>query len=121
MMTLSRPLPILWQGQIWSLRLLKGKSWKSAFLVAIVLFDTIMHDNLTPVEFLRLRSFGGLDQRSPISCLSTFSKGFSSETTGPISLQFHMQPPSKGQKKVYIFGLGHMTKIVTMPICVKKI
>ena len=59
---------------------------KVHFLVVVVLFDTIMHQNLTPMEFWRSRSFG--DQKPPVSCLSTFSKGFSSETTGPISFKF---------------------------------
>ena len=27
-----------------------------------------------------------------------------------------MQPPGKGGKKVYIFGPGHMTNMVAMPI-----
>ena len=43
--------PILWQGQIWSPRLLNGKSWKSAFLVAVVLFDTIMHSDSITMKF----------------------------------------------------------------------
>ena len=47
---------------------------------------------------------------------STFSKHFSSESTGPISFKFHMQPPGKEKKKVYISGLGHMTKMAALPI-----
>ena len=47
---------------------------------------------------------------------STFSKDFSSETTGPISIKFHMQPLDRGGKKVYIFRPGHMTKMAAMPI-----
>ena len=47
---------------------------------------------------------------------STFSKDFSSETTGPISIKFHMQPLNRGGKKVYIFRPGHMTKMAAMPI-----
>ena len=58
---------------------------------------------------------------SHVSCLSTFSKGFSSETTGPISFKFRMQFPSKGGKKVYICGPGHMTKMATMPIYGKNL
>ena len=37
------------------------------------------------------------------------------ESTGKISFKFHMQLSSKERKKVYIFGLGHMTKMATMP------
>ena len=58
MMTLG--WSILWQGQIRSFRLLSGKKLKSAFLVASVLFDTIMHSNLTTMKFLRSSSFGDL-------------------------------------------------------------
>ena len=50
----------------------------------------------------------------------TFSKDFSSETTGPISIKFHMQPLDRGGKKVCIFRPGHMTKMASMPIYGKK-
>ena len=56
-----------------------------------------------------------------ISCLSTFSKGLSSETTRPISFKFHVQPSNKGGKKVYIFCPGHLTKIATMSIYGKNL
>ena len=49
-------------------------------------------------------------------CLSTFSKDFSSETTGPISIKLHMRPLDRGRKKVYIFLPGHMTKMAATPI-----
>ena len=54
-------------------------------------------------------------------CLSTFSKDFSAETTGPISVKFHTQPLDRGGKKVYIFRLGHMTKMATTPIYGKNL
>ena len=47
---------------------------------------------------------------------STSSKDFSSATTRPISIKFHMQSPGTGEKKVYIFHPGHMTKMAAMPI-----
>ena len=52
---------------------------------------------------------------------STFSKDFSSETTGPISIKFHMQPLDRGGKKVYIFRPGHITKMAVMPIYGKNL
>ena len=52
---------------------------------------------------------------------STFSKDFSSETTGPISIKFHMQPLYRGGKKVCIFCPGHMTKMAAMPIYGKNL
>ena len=86
---------------------------KCIFLVAIVLF---MHSDSITMKFWWSRSFGDLGQASYVSCLSTFSKGFFSKTTGLISFKFHMQPSSKGGKKVYIFHPCHMTKMATMAI-----
>ena len=54
-------------------------------------------------------------------CLSIFSKDFSSETTGPISIKFHMQSLNRRGKKVYIFRPGHMTKMDAMPIYNKNL
>ena len=54
-------------------------------------------------------------------CLSTFSKDFSSETTWLISIKFHMQSLDRDWKKVYIFRLGHMTKMDAMPIYGKNL
>ena len=62
----------------------------------------------------------GVRLASSISLPSTFSKDFSSETTGPISFKFHMQPLDRGGKKVCIFRPGHLTKMATMPIYEKK-
>ena len=39
-------------------------------------------------------------QRSLVSCMSTFSKDFSSKITGPILFKFHSQPSGKGGKKI---------------------
>ena len=72
-------------------------------------------------EILEVKVIWRPCQRSHVSCLSTFSKGFCSETTGSISFKFHMQSSSKGGKKVYIFDLGHMTKLVAMPIYGKNL
>ena len=57
---------------------------------------------------------------SVVNCLTlTFSKNFS-ETTGPISFKFHVPPPGKGVKKVYIFHRDHLTKMA-MSICGKNL
>ena len=53
---------------------------------------------------------------SLVSHLSAFSKDFSSETSGPISIKFHMLPPGKGGKNVHIRGGGYMTKMADMPL-----
>ena len=47
---------------------------------------------------------------------STISNIFSSETTGPIELKFHMETPYDGGTKVCSNGPGHMTKMAAMPI-----
>ena len=54
-------------------------------------------------------------------CLVKFSKDFSSETSRPISIKFHMQPLDRRGKKVNIFRPGHMTKMAAMPIYGKNL
>ena len=63
----------------------------------------------------------GVGHQSSVRRPSTFSKDFSSETTGPISIKFHMQPLDRAGKKVYIFRPGHITKMATMPIYGKNL
>ena len=53
-------------------------------------------------------------------CMSTFSN-ISSETTGPIKVKFHMEPPWDGGTKVYSTGSGDMTKMAAMPIYGKNL
>ena len=47
---------------------------------------------------------------------STFSNIFSSETTGPIKLKFHMETPKDAGTKVCSTGPGHMTKMAATTI-----
>ena len=47
---------------------------------------------------------------------STFSNIFSSETTGPIKLKFHIEAPEDAGTKVCSKGPSHMTKMAAMPI-----
>ena len=54
-------------------------------------------------------------------CVSAFSNIFSSETTGPVKVKIHMEPPWDGGTKVRSTGPGHMTKIAAMPICGKNL
>ena len=86
-----------------------------------MLFETIEHSDSTTMELWRSRSCGDLCQRSHVSSLSTFSEGFFSETTEPISFKFHMQPSTKGGKKDDILRPGHMTKIAAIPIYGKNL
>ena len=53
-------------------------------------------------------------------CVSTFSNNFI-ETTGPIKVKFHMEPPWDGGTKVCSTGPGHMTKMAAMPIYGKNL
>ena len=55
-----------------------------------------------------------------LSSINIF-KGFSSETTGPISIKCQMQHPGRGGKKGYTFGPGHMTKMATLPVYGKNL
>ena len=50
-------------------------------------------------------------------CLNSFS----SETALPIKAKFYVEPPWEGGTKVYINGLGHMTKMAAMPIYGKNL
>ena len=52
---------------------------------------------------------------------STISNIFSSETAKPIKAKFYVEPPLAGGMKVYINGLGHMTKIAATPIYDKNL
>ena len=56
-----------------------------------------------------------------VCMLSSFSNVFSSETTGQIEANFHMEPPWDGGTKVCSNGPGHMTKMAAMPIYGKNI
>ena len=47
---------------------------------------------------------------------STFSNIFSSKTTGPIELKFHIETPWDAGTKVCSNGPGHMIKMATTPI-----
>ena len=57
---------------------------------------------------------------SSVGC-PPFSKIFSSETAWPIKAKFYVEPPLEGGTKVYINGIGHMTKMAAMPIYGKKL
>ena len=56
-----------------------------------------------------------------VGFMSTFSKIFSSETTGPIEVKFHVKPPWDGGTNVCSNGPGHMTKMAAMPIYGKNL
>ena len=53
---------------------------------------------------------------SPVVHRSHSLSIFSSETTGPIKVKFHMEPPWDGGRQVCSNGPGHMTKVAAMPI-----
>ena len=44
------------------------------------------------------------------------SSALCSETAWPIKPKIYVEPPWEGGTKVYINGLGHMTKMAAMPI-----
>ena len=74
-----------------------------------------MHQNFTPWNS-RGQGHSVTLARGHVCCLSTFSKGFFIETTGPFSFKFHMQPSIKGGKKIYIFRPGHIILYIYNPV-----
>ena len=56
-----------------------------------------------------------------VVCMSTFSNIFFSETTGPIEVKFHVEPPLDRGTKVCSNGPGHMTNMAAMPIYGKNL
>ena len=58
---------------------------------------------------------------SSAASASTISNIFSSETALPIKAKLYVEPPFIGGTKVYINGLGHMTKMAAMPIYGKNL
>ena len=59
--------------------------------------------------------------RATLSCDSSYSNVFSSDTTWPIKAKFYVEPSWKGGTKVCIKGPGHMTKMADMPIYGKNL
>ena len=55
-----------------------------------------------------------------LSVSPPFSKIIFSKSEGPIKAKFHMEPQWDRVTKVCFWGLGHMTKMATMPIYVKN-
>ena len=66
------------------------------FYVAIVLSDVEMYNVLnSTMKFWKSVTFSDLGQGSLICLLSTVLNGFSSATTGSVSVKLHMRPPDK--------------------------
>ena len=98
-----------------------GKSYNNGlFLEIIVVYDikvgrwSQLNEYMKLYEFQRSRSFTDL---SPSHSDLIFSNFFSSTTTKPIDAnKFHVKPSWDGGTKVPSNGLGHITKMATMPI-----
>ena len=67
-------------------------------------------------ELIVYQSLRRSSVRHPSVRPSTFSNIFSSETTGPIKLKFHMETPKDAGTKVCSNCPGHMTKMAATPI-----
>ena len=61
---------------------------KVTISVAVVLFDIKVHSNSVPKKFKRSRSFGDLDQRSLVICLSNFQRTSPQKLPGQFQLYF---------------------------------
>ena len=118
MTTLGWPWPILWQGQIWFLLLLYGKT------ETVVVYDvrvgrcSKLDECMNLYEYQRSRSFIDLHPRS---LRFTFSNFFSLETSRPIEAKFHVKPPWDMGMKICSNGLCHMNNMATMPIYGKNL
>ena len=53
--------------------------------------------------------------------VSAFSNFLSLETAWPIEAKFHVEPPWDGETIACSNGLGHMTKMATMPVYGKNL
>ena len=118
MVTLGWPWPIFRECQICSLWLLNREKVKHCIFPKqwySVIWKKVLH---APhfCEYQRPKSFSDLGQRSLGLNVLTFSNDFSSEPTGPISVQFHIRHPGNVRLKICSNGLGLMDKMATMPI-----
>ena len=64
---------------------------------------------------------GSWPEITRIECLLAFSNNFSSETTGPVLIKFHVQPPGSRWLKIGLNGTGFMTKMAALPIYGKNL
>ena len=99
------------------------KKLKSAFICCYCALWYVNAFKFNLYEIFEVKVFDDLGERSHLSCLSTFSKGIFSETTGPISFKFHVQPPGQGGggEKFSIFGTDHITKTTAIPMYGKNL
>ena len=56
-----------------------------------------------------------------LSVSPPFSKIIFSKNAGPIKAKFHMEPQWDRVTNVCLWGLGHMTKMATMPYMLKTL
>ena len=102
MVTLCWPWPIFHEGQICSPGLLNGEKVKHCIFpeqwYSVIWKKVLYAPHLC--DYQRPRSFSDLGQRSLGLNVLTFSNDFSSEPTGPISINFHIQHPGNGRLKI---------------------
>ena len=73
-------------------------------------------------ECQRSRSFNDLCLRSlELNACQHYSNDFSSETTGPISIKFHMQHLGSRGSEICSNGPGHIAKMASMIIYGKNL
>ena len=58
---------------------------------------------------------------SKVTQIQHFQISFFLETAWPIEAKFYVEPPWEGGTKIWSNGLGHMTKMATMPIYGKNL
>ena len=62
-----------------------------------------------------------MEKNEKVHLVAIVLKLHQNSTTGRVLFECHMQSSNKRGKKVYIFRLGHITKMPAMPIYVKSL
>lgn len=74
------------------------------------------HDQLAHLSLWRTGVLKVWKGSVVVVCLATFSNILYSETSGPIEIKFHVEPPSDGEMKICSNSPSHMTKTVAMTV-----
>ena len=113
MMNLGWPWPILWQGQIWSLRCLIRKKVKLHLAKTVVVYEK----KVSLIWTLWMSKVKVIQWPWPkVTRIECPSKISNISETGPIWVRFYIEHLCLTRTEVYVVGPGHMTKMAVMPI-----
>ena len=116
-MTLGWHGPILWQGQIWSPMLCKGKRLNNGFFRNYCsLWCQSWSMQSSKWTFMNIKGQGHSLTVVQGNSNSTFQASFSSKLLGWLKPNFMWSLHGMGNESEYTNGLCHMTKMAAMPI-----